>query len=196
VKLVRARFNAKFASMPARGALESFGFNALVTLSARELVTVVRKLGAEELACAFVTVGKRALAELLRRLSTREAEELISAVKRVAREDRMEKAAAQAFLGKVLDNFQNTDELFQKGGLWRLARAVSGENTLFVRQLSQRFPRAHGRLLNDYLQKLNEREEELDRPRIRNAILNEVIDLSRRGKIDVSYAQVDVELEG
>lgn len=189
VKLVRARFNAKFASMPASTQFEEFGFRQLVALSARELVTVVRKLGAEELASAFVTVGKRALAELLRRLSTREAEELISAVKRVAREDRMESGAAQAFLGKVLDNFQNTDELFQKAGLWRLARAVASEDLLFVRQLSQRFPRAHGRLLGDYLSRVNERDDEVDGVRIRNAILVEVIDLSRRGKIDVRYAQ-------
>jgi len=195
VKLVRARFNAKFESMPLSAHLEDFGFRELVALSARELVTVVRKLGAEELACAFVTVGKRALAELLRRLSTREAEELISSVKRVAREDRMEAGAAQAFLGKVLDNFQNTDELFQKAGIWRLARAVASEDLLFARQLSQRFPRAHGRVLKDYLTRVNQRDDEIDGARIRNAILMEVIDLSRRGKIDVRYAQANPFLE-
>jgi flagellar motor switch protein FliG len=199
VKLVRARFDAKFAAMPTeRKTLEELRFRDLVVLTARELVTLIRKLGAEELACAFVAVGKRALAEFLRRLPPREAEELIAAVKRVAREDSMEVKAAQAFLGRVLDNFHNTDELFQKAGIWRLARGVQLEDELFIRQLSQRFPRAHGRLLAEYLSRLRKRgdDEEEALSRLRDSLLKELVDLSRRGRIDQRYAQADLILEG
>lgn len=198
IKLVRARFVAKFAAMPTeRRELERLVFRDIVLLTARELVTLVRQLGADELAVAFVAVGKRALAELLGRLPPENAEELIAAVKRVAAEDSMEIKAAQAFLGRVLGNFHNTDELFQKAGLYRLARAVQGEDIIFVRQLQQRFPRAHGRLLSEYLGRLRQREptpEEQVR-RLRDQILDEVVDLARRGKIDARYAQSPVEYE-
>lgn len=197
VKLVRARFDAKFASMPVEHELETLRFADVILLTARELVTLIRKLGADELAAAFITVGKRALAELLGRLPPEHAEELIAAVKRVASEDAMELKGAQAFLGKVLGNFHNTDELFQKAGLYRLSRAVSNEDPVFVRQLSQRFPRAHGRLLHEYLARIRGREpippEQI--LRLRDQILDEIVDLSRRGKIEARYGQSPLAYE-
>lgn len=197
VKLVRSRFDAKFASMPVAHDLDTLQFRDLVLLSARELVSVVRKLGADELAVAFVVVGKRALAELLQRLPAEHAEELIAAVKRVASEDQLEIKAAQDFLGNVLGNFHNTDELFQKGGLYRLARAVRDSDPVFVRQLCQRFPRAHGRLLADYLERVRRRNDSNPEQlaRLRDLILEEVADQSRRGKIDGKYAQSSLTFE-
>lgn len=191
VKLVRARFDAKFAAMPVERDLSSFGFREVVLLNAKELVVLVRHLGADELAVAFLAAGKRALAELLRRLPGEDSEELIAAVKRAASEDQMELKAAQAFLAKVLGNFHNTDELFQKAGLWRLARALSLDDATTVRQLAQRFPRAHGRLLAEYLAKVKEREplEEGQVRRLRDQTLDVVVNLSRRGKIDGRYGQ-------
>lgn len=197
IKLVRARFDAKFASMPTEHDLETLHFRDLILLNARELVTLVRKLGADELAVAFVAVGKRALAELLGRLPPEHSEELIAAVKRASAEDHMEVKAAQAFLGRVLGNFHNTDELFQKAGIYRLARAVGGQDPIFVRQLSQRFPRAHGRLLSEYLGRLKQREPTPEEQvlRLRDQILGEVVDLARRGKIDGRYAQSPIAYE-
>lgn len=197
VKLVRARFDAKFASMPTEHELEELRFADLVLLSARELVTLVRKLGADELAVAFVAVGKRALAELLARLPPEHSEELIAAVKRVAADDQIDVKEAQAFLGKVLGNFHNTDELFQKAGLYRLARAIAYEDAMVVRQLSQRFPRAHGRLLSEYLARTRERGPlpEHQVARLRDLVLDEVADLARRGKIDARYAQSPIAYE-
>ena len=101
----------------------------------------------------------------------------------------MEVKAAQAFLGRVLDNFHNTDELFQKAGIWRLARSMQSEDELFVKQLSQRFPRAHGRLLVEYLARVRKRaDEETAVGRLQEQVLRELVDLSRRGKIDGRYA--------
>lgn len=197
VKLVRARFDSKFASMPTEHELEEVRFADVVLLTARELVTLVRKVGANELAVAFVAVGKRALAELLGRLPPEHAEELISAVKRVTSADQVEFQEAQAFLSRVMGNFHNTDELFQKAGLYRLARSIAMEESVFVRQLSQRFPRAHGRLLTDYLTRVRQQEPEApDRiMRLRDQVLEEVADLARRGKIDGRYAQSPIAYE-
>jgi flagellar motor switch protein FliG len=198
VKLVRARFDAKFAAMPVERDPVMFAFKDVVLLTAKELVTMVRHLGADELAAAFLAAGKRALAELLRRLPTEDAEELIAAVKRAASEDQMEMKAAQAFLAKVLGNFHNTDELFQKAGLWRLSRAMSADDATTVRQFSQRFPRAHGRLLGEYLAKVREREplSAEQTTRLRDQILDVTVNLSRRGKIDGRYGQRPTVYEG
>jgi hypothetical protein len=197
VKLVRARFDAKFAAMPAEGELAELRFRDIVLLDAKELVTLVRQIGADELACAFLAAGKRALADLLARLPPADAEELMTATKRAAAEDQMEVKAAQAFLGKILGNFHNTDELFQKAGLFRLARAVSQEDAITVRQLAQRYPRAHGRLLTEYLARVRERDplEDAQVMRLRDQVLRVVVNLSRRGKIDARYGQAQVGFE-
>jgi len=190
VKLVRARFDQKFASMPSERVNESFGFKDILVLNAKELVVLIRRIGLDELATAFFAVGKRALAAFLTRLPPENAEELMAAVKRATAEDQMDLKNAQAFLGRALKSFSSTDELFQKAGIYRLARAVAIEDRLFVRQLSQRFPRAHGRLLDEYATRYASGGEESERAgvlRVRDSILDVVIDLSNRGKIDAQY---------
>ncbi|MCC7110915.1 MAG: hypothetical protein IT382_16600 [Deltaproteobacteria bacterium] len=196
VKLVRARFDAKFAAMPIERDLAELRFADLVMLSAKELVILARHIGADEIACAFLAVGKRALAEFLQRIPTEDAEEVIAAVKRADLKDQMEVKSARGFLAKVLGNFSNTDELFQKAGLYRLARAVSIEDVTTVRQLAQRFPRAHGRLLGEYLDRVRERElDDTQVRRLRDAMLDVVANLSRRGKIDSRYGQAPMAYE-
>lgn len=219
IKLIRSRFEAKFISMPLERELASLTFSDLVLLSAKELIVVVRSIGADEIACAFLAVGKRALAEFLGKLSPSDGEELLAAVRRADLKDSMELKSAQAFLGKVLSSgpgqavghtgampraggntsgmaFANTDELFQKAGLYRLARAISVEDPLAVRQLIQRFPRAHGRLLLDYLDRVRERDLDHDSVlRLRDQILVALVNLSRRGKIDARYGAVDASFE-
>lgn len=222
IKLVRARFDAKFIAMPLEGELQSLAFSDLVLLSAKELIVLIRNIGADEIACAFLAVGKRALAEFLSKLSPSDAEELVAAVRRADVKDGMELKAAQTFLGKILTGappsssrvgpntggvpraggntsgiaFANTDELFQKAGLYRLARAIVVDEPLPVRQVVQRFPRAHGRLLLEYLERVKEREldEALTR-RLRDQILDVLVNLSRRGKIDQRFGAVPTQFE-
>lgn len=196
MKLIRARFDAQFASMPLERELAELRFRDLVLLSAKELVAMVRHVGADEIACAFLAVGKRALAEFLSTLPHEDAEELIAAVKRADHKDQMEIKAAKGFLAKVLGAFKSPEELFQKAGLYRLARAVSVEETLFIRQISQRFPRAHGRLLGEYLERV--RVQALDDAqvrRLRDQVLDVVANLSRRGKIGARYGQCPMGYE-
>lgn len=193
VRLVRSRFDARFAMMEIPRELKKFEFHKIIALEARELIVLARALGVEELARAFVSVGKRALAELLRRMPRENAEELIVAVKKVSRVNAMELKAAQHFLARVLINFQNTDELFQKAGLYQLGSALVIEDRDFVRQLCQRFPRAHGRLLEDYLAKIKESDAIDARlaQRLQNNILENIQGLSSRGKINTRYIESD-----
>jgi flagellar motor switch protein FliG len=196
IKIVRARFDAKFATMPLERDVAELRFRDLVLLTAKELVIVIRHVGADEIACAFLAVGKRALAEFLSKLPPSDAEELIAAVKRADMKDQMEVKAARDFLAKVLGQFNNTDELFQKAGLNRLARAISIEDRVYVRQISQRFPRAHGRLLGEYLTRARAGAlEEAQVMRLRDQVLDVIVNLSRRGKIEARYGQSPVAYE-
>jgi hypothetical protein len=218
VKLVRARYEKKFIAMPLERELSELAFADVVLLSARELIAVIRNIGADEIACAFLAVGKRALAEFLTKLSPEDSEELIAAVRRADLKDGMELKAAQAFLGKVLTAapaaargaapvprasgntsgfaFANTDELFQKAGLYRLARALSVEEPRTLQQLVQRFPRAHGRLLLEYVERVRERQlDEAQLRRLRDQILDVVVNLSRRGKIDARFGAIPPRFE-
>jgi flagellar motor switch protein FliG len=222
IKLVRSRFDAKFIAMPLEGDLASLAFSNLVLLSAKELIVLIRNIGADEIACAFLAVGKRALAEFLSKLAPQDGEELIAAVRRADVKDGMELKSAQAFLGKVLSGappqsqkvgpntggiprasgntsgiaFANTDELFQKAGIYRLARAIVVDDPLVIRQIVQRFPRAHGRLLLEYIDRVKEREiEEAQVRRLRDQILDVLVNLSRRGKIDQRFGAVPTQFE-
>lgn len=191
LKLVRARYDEKFASMPVLEAeLKVMSFRSIMMLEGRELVAVTRAVGLDELALAFATVGKRALAELLNRLPRHNAEELIAAVRRVNAEEVDELKVAQKFLSRVLEGFTNTEELLQKAGLYRLGKALLYEDHELVRQVCQRFPRAHGRLLLDYLGKVRDLGEAWpeDRAlRTQDAVLDQVKDLAGRGKIASKY---------
>jgi hypothetical protein len=208
IKLVRARYEQKFIVMPLERELTDMAFGDVVVLTARELITLVRNIGADEIACAFLAVGKRALAEYLSKLPAADGEELLAAVRRADVKDGMETKAAQTFLGKILAtgpsssgtnpgaSFANTEELFQKAGLYRLARALTIEDPVAIRQLVQRFPRAHGRLLQEYLERVRERT--IDEPsarRLRDHILAALVNLSQRGKIDARYGAVPTRFE-
>ncbi len=218
IKLVRARFDQKFIVMPMERELKDMGFDDVVLLTAKELITLVRSVGADEIAVAFLAVGKRALAEFLSKLSPQDGEELLAAVRRADVKDSMELKSAQAFLGKILTAptpmrggsgvmpratgtmsgaaFANTEELFQKAGLYRLARAISMADATAIRQVVQRFPRAHGRLLLEYLERVREREhDEQSLLRLRDQILTSLVNLSRRGKIDTRYGGVTTRYE-
>ncbi|MEW5848552.1 MAG: hypothetical protein AB2A00_07040 [Myxococcota bacterium] len=191
LKLVRARYDEKFASMPVlETELKVMSFKSLMVLEGKELVAVTRAIGIDELACAFAAVGKRALAELLARLPRNNAEELIAAVRRVNLADVEELKVAQKFLSRVLDGFTHTEELFQKAGLYRLAKALPYEDADLARQICQRFPRAHGKLLQEYMQKARDLREswpEERAQRTQDAILDQVKELAGRGKIASKY---------
>jgi len=53
IKLVRSRFDQKFIVMPLERELTDMAFSDVVLLTAKELITLVRSVGADEIACAL-----------------------------------------------------------------------------------------------------------------------------------------------
>jgi hypothetical protein len=205
MRIVRQRFEMKFVPMSAPpGAPTHFYFKDITLLEARDLVQLVRALGIEQLAAAFWTIGKRKLAELCTRLDAQAADELLTAVKDTAAEDAMELSEANDFLRRVVlgarvegtgadakERFQR--ELFQKAGLFRLARAVRAERPSFVQQLAQRIPRTHGQLLKSYVYRLGEAPEiDIDKlQRLQDQVLYRVERLAERGKVNPRYLKFE-----
>lgn len=204
MRIVRQRFELRFATMPAPpGEPTNFYFKDISLLDGRELVQLVRALGIEELGCAFLTVGKRKLAELCHSLGRQAAEELIAAVKETDPRDAMNIDDANAFLSRMLlglkveeergqtagearEAFQR--ELFQKAGLFRLAKAVRLERPTFVQQLAQRLPRTHGRLLKSYVHRINDSPVDDGRlHRLQDLVLYRIEKLAARGKVNPRY---------
>ncbi|MEM7675004.1 MAG: hypothetical protein AAF449_03275 [Myxococcota bacterium] len=204
MRIVRQKFESRFVTMPAPpGEPTNFYFKDIALLDARELVQLIRALGIEQLAAAFLTIGKRKLAELCHVLGRHAAEELIGAVKETDDRDAMgitdandflsrillglDLAAAQAATGPAKEEFQR--ELFQKAGLFRLAMAVRAERPSFVQQLAQRIPRSHGRLLRNYVYRITENEslDDAKLRRLQDLVLYRVEKLAARGKVSPRY---------
>ena len=205
MRLVRQRFETKFVPMSAPpGAPSQFYFKDITLLEARDLVQLIRALGVEQLAAAFWTVGRRKLAELCTSLGPQAAEELIAAVKDTLEEDAMEMSEANDFLRRVVlgsrveglnldDRERFQQELFQKAGLFRLARAVRAERPGFVQQLAQRIPRSHGQLLKSYVYRLGESAQlDIGRlQRLQDQVLYRVERLAERGKVNPRYLKFE-----
>ncbi len=204
MRAVRQKFELKFATMPAPpGEPTNFYFKDIALLEGRELVQLVRALGIEELGAAFLTVGRRKLAELCNSLGRQAAEELIAAVKETDPRDAMDMDDASAFLSRMLlglkpeedrggdageakERFQR--ELFQKAGLFRLAKTIRLERPVFVQQLAQRLPRTHGTPLRSFVHRINSGPlDEVKLRRLQDLVLYRVEKLAARGKVNPRY---------
>lgn len=204
MRIVRQKFELKFATMPAPpGEPTNFYFKDISLLEGRELVQLVRALGIEELGAAFLTVGKRKLAELCHSLGRQASEELMGQVKETDPRDAMNIDDANAFLSRMLlglkvegerggddaearERFQR--ELFQKAGLFRLAKTIRLERPSFVQQLAQRLPRTHGRLLRSYVHRINDGPvDDTKLRRLQDLALYRVEKLAARGKVNPRY---------
>ena len=136
IRAVRQMFELRFAPMPPPPA-RCFSFQDIFHLERSEIYRLMRDLGLIELGQAFVSVGKMALAELCRRLPREKAEELVRAVGSAPHVDLPDLKSAQRFLSRVAVSFTDTEEFFQKAGLWRLAKASIFEPAAFRQPLSR-----------------------------------------------------------
>jgi FliG middle domain len=190
VRTVRLAFERRFSPMPIsidRG----FTFRDIILLESKELGALLRNLGLEELAQAFVSVGRYALAELCKRLPREYAEELIATVKRVKSGDAMELKSAQRFLGRVLTNFNDTEELSRKAGLYRLSKALSIESQDYLQAFYQRLPKSVGELLESYIQKVSEMSETDDdrARRLQDGVLRAIQDMAKANQISQRHLE-------
>lgn len=192
VRAVRQIFEARFARMPAPSP-KGFAFRDVIQLERTEIRRLIRDLGLVELGQAFAAVGKMALTELCRRLPRDKAEELILAVKSASRVDMPDIKSAQRFLSRVVTGFADTEEFFQKSGLWRLAKASLAEDGSVRHGFTQRLPRPAGKLYETYLETASEMAG-LDAQvlgRLQDSILLRVKELSMRGVISGRWANME-----
>ncbi|MFC1610686.1 hypothetical protein ACFL6C_07000 [Myxococcota bacterium] len=193
VRAVRQIFESRFATMPAPSP-KGFAFRDVIQLERKEIYRLMRELGLIELGQAFAAVGKLALAELCRRLPRDKAEELILAVRGASRVDLPDIKTAQRFLSRVVVNFKDTEEFFQKSGLWRLAKSSLLEDESFRAAFRQRLPREAGQLFVVYIDKASEMgdlDEEVVR-RLQDTILLHIRDMARRNAIATRWGEVDM----
>ena len=202
MRVVRQLFESKFATMPMPPSEPTnFYFRDIVLLDHGELIQLIDALGVEELGAAFLTVGRRKLAELCQKLGNEAAELLVAAVRQTAKEDAMPLEEANAMLQRILVDLKNDGirpsmvprptgqlhlDLFRSAGLLRLAKAVSREKPLVIQQLAQKLPRGHGRLLRSYVDKIEDLFTFQPRKskRLQDLILYRVEKLAARGKIN------------
>ncbi|MBK8012754.1 MAG: hypothetical protein IPK13_15490 [Deltaproteobacteria bacterium] len=204
MRIVRQAFEGRFTAMPSPpGQPTNFYFRDIALLESRELIQLIRALGIEELGAAFLTIGRRKLAELCARIERQAADELMAAVKDTDPRDAMNIADAQMFLARMLvglkrDEARGVDlkeaklrfqrELFQKAGLFRLARTIRAERPAFVRQLAQRIPRTHGLLLHSYVARASEGPVDLPAlHRLQDLVLYRLEKLAARGKVNPRF---------
>lgn len=193
VRAVREIFETRFAPMPTPTP-KGFAFRDILQLDRSDLFTVMRALGLVELGQAFVSVGPMALAEFCRRLPRDKAEELILAVRSASHADLPDLKAAQRFLAKVFVDFKDTEEFFQKSGMWRCARASLLEDETFVSGMRQRLPRVPGELFVEFVHK-NRESGEYDQEllkRLQDSVLIRIVRLARDKQIDGRWETMDM----
>ncbi len=193
VRAVREIFENRFDPMP-RPTRKGFAFRDILQLERNDLFSLMRALGLVELSQAFVSVGPMALAEFCRRLPRDKAEELILAVRSASHTDLPDLKAAQRFLAKVVVDFRDTEELFQKSGMWRIARASLLEDESFASGMRQRLPKGPGELFVTFVKKVRE-SGEYDASmlqRLQDSILVRVVRLARDKAIDARWAEAEM----
>lgn len=189
-RAVRQVFEKRFAPMPAASS-GPFAFRDILHLERLEIYVLMRDLGIIELGQAFATVGKMALAELCRRLPAERATELVEAVHNASTMDPPDIKSAQLFLGRVVENFEDAEEFFQKSGLWRIARASVYEQREFQLAFKQRIPVPAGNLFESYIAKAVEMQT-MDQNavgRLQDAILIRVASLAKSGALGERWRQ-------
>lgn len=206
MRVVRHAFELKFAGMPAPPAAPThFYFRDVVLLTGSDLVQLLWALGVDELAAAFLTLGKRPLAEMCAGLGGDAANELVAAVRDAEDRDALALEEANELLRRLLRSIRarqgGQDEkapqlapeafaraLFQRAGLIRLAKALRLERGTHARQLAQRLPRSHGLELLRYAKSLATESPDEDRARrLQDLVLYRVERLAAAGKVDARW---------
>lgn len=193
---IRHLFLNRFEPMPLRPG-KPLTFPDLIFIERSELIPLIEGLGMAELGQAFVSVGPLALKEFCRRLPEPMQEELILATTIASKvEDTTELKSAQRFLARAQVNFEEPASFFHTAGLWRLAKSVVREPSLYHHQFAQRLPRGPGLILLDYIEKMKEMEDltpELIH-RFQDSVLLKMRALSERGLINPNWATQSVQL--
>jgi hypothetical protein len=116
-----------------------------------KLLSFFRDLGLDQLARAFKGVHKSALKALLNRLSIKDAKEFQMRMKSLEKLTTRELREAQMLLLNLTIETIEPDALFLEVGMAFFAKAITREDSEFIRALQYKLPTKFGYLLKRYV---------------------------------------------
>lgn len=192
-RVILSSFESCFVPMPQLEFSRILTLRNLLLLNAKELIELVREIGQEEIATAFKTLEKEAVAQLLAPLSE---DMQISVQDKVntwkSRETSSDDAYLPELIKRVLADFQNVDDLRHRAGLRSCAKALS-HDMLLSQQIAQRFTYAHGKILMDYVN-MEAKDKDSDKTKLHKRILETVVTMAKNGLLDARFGACEVRV--
>jgi hypothetical protein len=151
IEVIRTRFESQFSTLISPKKTEEITLDHLYFIKTDPLLLFFRDLGLEQLARAFKGIHKTALKALLTRLSIKDAKELQIKVKAIDRLSVRALQEAQMLLLNLPIETIDPENLFLEVGIAFFAKAITKEESEFVRALQFKLPPRFGYLLKRYV---------------------------------------------
>lgn len=183
VEQVRLFFERHFFSAPRPAPQEAFSLGHIAWMSSRDLTTLIRELGYEEIRRAFANVEGKALQVFLTRFPIEEANQVRLHLARGRPVLAAERERAQQHLVRVdLDVRQATDLPFEIG-LSVLAQAVAPDEKAWADAVVYRLALRDGHSLRRYVREALHEHADDRQQRRAASLLTFIRDLAEQGKI-------------
>ena len=151
VEMIRTRFETQFPHLSVPEKTDEINLHHLYFVKTEELLGFFRDLGIDQLAKAFKGIHKTAFKALLNRLPIKDAKEMQTRVKTLEKVSKRELREAQMLLLNLPIETIDPDLLFLEVGMVFFSRAISRQDTEFIRALEYKLPPKWGYLLKRYV---------------------------------------------
>jgi hypothetical protein len=183
VEQVRLFFERSFFSAPRPAPQEAFSLSHIAWMSARDMTTLIRELGYEEIRRAFASVAGKALQVFLTRFPIEEANQVRLRLARGRPVLAAERQRAQQHLVRVDLDIQRAADLPFEIGLSVLAQAVAPEATEWAKAVVYRLVSRDGHSLKRYVRESLHEHAEARQQHRAESLLAFIRDLAEQGKI-------------
>ncbi len=152
LSMIRDRFESHFATFKLPKKNSEISIQDLYFIKTDVLLAFFRDLGVEQLARAFKGLDKVALKAMLNRLTIKDAKQLQASIKSLEKVSKKELSEAQILIIDLPIDRIDPEALFLEVGMAFFARAISPEQSNFVRALQFKLPPKYGYLLKRYVE--------------------------------------------
>jgi len=187
------KFEEQFVKMPYAEFNTVLSFPDIILLSAKDWILLLRELGKIALATSFASLGVQSTAQFISHYSQAIQNDIVGGLKDVNASDVISEKRVKPFLETVFVGFHNAEDLFQKSGLYLVASSIS-KNEIFLSQLAQRLPYAHGQMLFEYKKTILKSKIDIDsdNDKRKSLILSTIVSLSSQKIIDGRFSQCSI----
>ncbi len=185
-RLFSQKFSLFFPKDVTKLSLES-----LSALETKDLFTLLRELGLNELALAFSNVGKGPLTELCRRLGNPEANLLLEKLRNLHNPSREEIKSAQRTISMLSLHNLSQSAIIEEIGLGKLCEAIKELPQECKQSIALRLPRRLGIRIKSH-QGLKLQPNDLFR--LQKEVIETIQKLSAEGKISKHWSTLEVQL--